>query len=58
MHTLELDDVEASTLRELLENQLPQLMVESARTDTHDYRAMLQQRRRVIETVLERLKLS
>jgi len=56
MTTLELDDVEARTLRDILEHQLPLLLVESARTDAHDFREMLNQRRRVIEHVLDRLQ--
>ena len=56
MTHLELDDTEASTLRDILEHQLPQLMIESARTDAHDFREMLNTRRKVIEHVLERLQ--
>jgi hypothetical protein len=55
MTTLELSDAETEVLREVLEAQLPQLMIESARTDTHDFREYLQRRRVLLEQVLEQL---
>lgn len=55
MMNLELSDGEAEVLREILHAQLPQLMIESARADSTDFRQMLHRRRVAIEHVLEQL---
>lgn len=55
MMNLELSDGEAEVLREILHAQLPQLMIESARADSTDYRQMLQRRRATVAHVLEQL---
>lgn len=51
--TLEHDEVEL--LREVLENTLTQLRFDSARTDTHEYRELLHERERIVESLLVRL---
>ena len=51
-----LDTEQAQVLREMLENTLMQLRVESARADSHDFRAMLHHREEVVETLLTQLK--
>ena len=52
---LKVDQEQAQVLREVLEGTLSQLRVESARADTHDYRAMLHHREQVVEMVLKQL---
>jgi hypothetical protein len=52
---IELDPTQADVLRETLQHLLHDLRVESARTDTHDFREMLHRRERVVEAVLEKL---
>ena len=50
-------DIEQTTvLREMLENTLTQLRVESARADSHDFRVMLHHREEVVEAMLTKLK--
>lgn len=51
-----LDIEQANVLREMLENTLTQLRVESARADSHDFRAMLHHREEVVEAMLTKLK--
>ena len=51
-----LDIEQANVLREMLENTLTQLRVESARADSHDFRAMLHHREGVVEAMLTKLK--
>jgi hypothetical protein len=53
--TLDLDLKESAVLREILAAQLKELRIESARTDAADYRALLHERTKLVETVLRRL---
>lgn len=53
-----LDIEQAQVLREMLENTLTQLRVESARADSHDFREMLHHREDVVEAMLTQLRLS
>jgi hypothetical protein len=53
-----LDTEQTQVLREMLENTLTQLRVESARADSHDFREMLHHRERVVEKVLNKLLVS
>ena len=50
-----LDQQQADTLRDILQQQLKQLRTETARADRHDFREMLYQREAVIEQVLTKL---
>lgn len=50
-----LDQQQADTLRDILQQQLRQLRTETARADSHDFREMLYQREAVIEQVLTKL---
>jgi hypothetical protein len=52
---IDLDPTQAEILRETLVHLLHDLRVESARTDTHDFREMLHRRERVVEAVLAKL---
>ncbi|HSD89139.1 MAG TPA: hypothetical protein VLB44_16535 [Kofleriaceae bacterium] len=52
---ISLDREQTDLLQEMLEKQLAQLRVESARTDTHDYREMLHRRERLIESMLAKM---
>jgi len=51
-----IDREQASVLREILQASLTQLRVESARTDTHDFREALHVRERVVEALLLQLE--
>ncbi len=51
-----LDELQAETLRELLQSSLKTLRTESARADSHEFREMLHRRERVIEEVLNQLE--
>ena len=51
-----LDQQQTTILREVLESSLRQLRNESARADSHDFRAMLHQREAVIEQLLSKLE--
>jgi hypothetical protein len=51
-----LNTEQAQVLREMLENTLTQLRVESARADSHDFREMRHHREEVVETLLTELK--
>ena len=53
-----LDTEQAQVLREMLENTLTQLRIESARADAHDFREMLHHREDVVETMLAKLQVS
>lgn len=53
-----LDTEQAQVLREMLENTLTQLRVESARADSHDFRVMLHHREDVVAALLTKLQLS
>jgi hypothetical protein len=52
---LEINDDLAELLRETLQHTLHDLRIESARTDSHNYREMLHRRERCVEAVLEKL---
>ena len=51
------DTHETSVLREILASALTQLRIESARTDTHDFREALHERERVVEGLLNRIEM-
>jgi len=51
-----LDTEQSQVLREMLENTLTQLRVESARADSHDFRVMLHHREAIVEAMLTKLK--
>jgi hypothetical protein len=53
--TLIIDQDQAAVLREILQASLTQLRVESARTDSHDFREALHVRERVVEALLLQL---
>ena len=53
-----LDIEQTQVLREMLENTLTQLRVESARADSHDFREMLHHREEVVESMLTKLNVS
>ena len=53
-----LDTEQTQVLREMLENTLTQLRIESARADAHDFREMLHHREEVVEKVLNKLLVS
>ena len=53
--TLQLETDQIAVLREILQSTMQQLRIESARTDAHDYRELLHERERVVETVLSQL---
>jgi hypothetical protein len=55
MERLELTGEEAALLRELLERKLTDVDVEVSRTDAHDFKAMLKQRRGIIESILHKV---
>ncbi|HEY1557150.1 MAG TPA: hypothetical protein VGF94_20080 [Kofleriaceae bacterium] len=52
---LTLDRDQASVLRDILQGSLTELRVESARADSHDYRAVLHRRERAVEAMLRQL---
>lgn len=51
------DTHETEVLREILASQLTQLRIESARTDSHDFREALHARERIVEAMLRRIEL-
>ncbi|HUJ59065.1 MAG TPA: hypothetical protein VLX92_11255 [Kofleriaceae bacterium] len=53
--SITLDRNQAQVLREILQAELMQLRVESARTDTHAYRERLHDREHTVEQVLAML---
>ena len=53
--TIQLDTEQTEVLREILQHDLSQMRVESARTDGHAFREMLHHREDVIEAVLKQL---
>lgn len=50
-----LDQEQAQVLREMLQNTLTQLRIETARTDSHDFRKMLQHREDVVASLISAL---
>jgi hypothetical protein len=53
--TLTFDREAAQVLREILDSTLRELRVESARTDTHDFREKLHRRERIVERLIAQL---
>jgi len=53
--TLQLDTTQEQFLQELLQTTRTQLRIESARTDSHDFREKLHARERIVEQVLAKL---
>jgi hypothetical protein len=53
--TIQLTDDEAKTLREMLEEFLPELKYEAARTESRELRHILIERQAVVERLVERL---
>ncbi len=51
----QIDPTQAEILGEILQSALTQLRLESARADTHDFRAALHARERVVEALLAKL---
>ena len=51
-----LDREQTEVLREILQAALTQLRVESARTDSHDFREALHRRERIVEGLLLELQ--
>jgi hypothetical protein len=51
-----LTEEEASRLRDLLRDYLPELRMEVARTEAKDFRHMLVQRQELCERILEQLE--
>jgi len=54
--TLELTERETEVLRDLLENCLPELRREVARTEKHELRHDLVERQNLVETLLQLLR--
>lgn len=52
---LSLDREQAEVLRDMLQNTLVQLRIESARTDSHDFRELLHRRQNIMESLLTKL---
>jgi len=52
---LQLDDAEASTLREVCDDYLSDLRMEIGKTDRADFREMLKQREVILQRLLDRL---
>ncbi len=50
-----LDQEQAQVLREMLQNTLTQLRIETARTDSHDFRVMLKHREDVVASLISAL---
>jgi hypothetical protein len=53
--TVTLNDEQAEVLREILESQLKELHLESARADVHDFRERLHARAEIVERLLAQL---
>jgi len=52
---ISLQSEQAAVLREILQASLHELRIESARTDTHEFREQLHTRERLIESILAQL---
>lgn len=50
-----LEHGQVTVLREILSSAVTQLRIESARTDTHDFRESLHERERIVESILAKL---
>ena len=55
MQNLELNIEEMEILRDILQHNLSELEVEVFRTDTHEFKERLKQRRGIIEQILKKL---
>ena len=55
MQRIELTAEEAETLQQLLEHQIQELEVEVFRTDTHDFKEKLKDRRMILNHLLEKV---
>ncbi|HYG35864.1 MAG TPA: hypothetical protein VEC99_13820 [Clostridia bacterium] len=55
MQTLKLTNEEVEVLREILQHSMSEMDIEIFRTDTHDFKVMLQRRREIIDGILERI---
>jgi hypothetical protein len=49
---ISIDEDQAQVLREILENTLTQLRIESARTDSHGFHELLMKREQIVESLL------
>jgi hypothetical protein len=49
---ISLDEDQEQVLREILENTLTQLRIESARTDSHGFHELLMKREQIVESLL------
>ena len=58
MHTLALNNEEQALLVELLENRRKELAVEIHRTDSLDYRKMLEGKQSLLEAISAKLRTS
>ena len=54
MQNLQLSQDEAETLREVLHQMVADMDLEVLRTDTRDYKAMLKQRRALLQDILQK----
>lgn len=52
---MSLDREQTEVLREILQNALHELRLESARADSHDFRESLHRRERIVEGMLAQL---
>jgi len=52
---LTLDQEQSQVLREMLQGAVTQLLLESARADSHDFREILHRRERIVTAVLAQL---
>lgn len=52
---ISLDDDQSQVLREILENTLTQLRIESARTDSHGFHELLMKREQIVESLLAKM---
>jgi hypothetical protein len=57
MKTLDLTSTEAETLRDVVHHYLGELEVEIRHTDTRDFKAMLRNRKAMLESILAKLAL-
>jgi hypothetical protein len=54
--TIQLDTTQAQFLDELLQTTRMQLRIERARADSHEFREMLHDRERVVESLIAQLR--
>jgi hypothetical protein len=53
---ISLEHEQVTVLRQLLTSAVTQLRIESARTDTHDFRQALHERERIVESIVAKLE--